>query len=141
VYAAKERNVKNIRTMMLASVIGASMSIALAQPSDGKGPGTGPGPMGAGPATSSPRMGMGMGMGPDGGRGAARWGSDYTPGWTLMTQQERNEHLDRMRSMKTYEECKSYQDQHHEQMASKAKDRGGKALAPARRDACIGLKK
>jgi hypothetical protein len=46
-----------------------------------------------------------------------------------------------MRSMKTYEECKSYQDQHHEQMAAKAKERGGKALAQPRRDACGGLKK
>jgi len=93
--------------------------------------------MGAGPAASAP----GMGMGPGGGRGAARYGSDYTPGWTLMSEQERNEHRDRMRSMKTYEECKSYQDQHHEQMAARAKERGGKALAMPRRDACGSLKK
>ena len=132
---------KNFRMIVLASVIGVSMSVAMAQPGGGKGPGTGPGPMGAGPAASAPGMGGGMGMGPGGGRGAARWGSDYTPGWTLMSQQERNEHRDRMRSMKTYEECKSYQDQHHEQMASRAKERGGKALAQPRRDACSGLKK
>jgi hypothetical protein len=124
---------KNFRMIVLASVIGVSMSVAMAQPGGGgKGPGTGPGP-----AASAP----GMGMGPGGGRGAAKWGSDYTPGWTVMTQQERNEHRDRMRSMKTYEECKSYQDQHHEQMAAKAKERGGKALAQPRRDACSGLKK
>lgn len=132
---------KTLQTMVLASVIGVSMSVALAQPGGGKGPGTGPGLMGAGPAASAPGMGMGMGMGPGGGRGAAKWGSDYTPGWMLMTQQERNEHRDRMHSMKTYEECKSYQDQHHEQMAAKAKERGGKALAQPRRDACSGLKK
>lgn len=93
--------------------------------------------MGAGPAASA----AGMGMGPGGGRGAARWGSDYTPGWSLMTQQERNEHRERMRSMKSYEECKAYQERHHEQMAARAKERGGKALAQPRRDACGGLKK
>jgi len=93
--------------------------------------------MGAGPVASAP----GMGMGPRGGRGAGRWGSDYTPGWSLMNQQERNEHRDRMRSMKTYEECKAYQDQHHEQMAARAKERGVKVLAQPRHDACSSLKK
>jgi len=81
-----------------------SMGATMAQPGSGKGPGAGTGPMGAGPTASAP----GMGMGPGGGRGAARYGSDYTPGWTLMNQQERNEHRDRMRSMNTYEECKAY---------------------------------
>lgn len=113
------------------------MVAATAQPGSGKGPGAGTGPTSAGPAASAP----GMGMGPGGGRGAARYGSDYTPGWALMSQQERNEHRDRMRSMKTYEECKIYQDQHHEQMAARAKERGGKALAVPRRDACGSLKK
>jgi hypothetical protein len=134
---AKERNMKNLRTMVLASLMAVSMGAAMAQPDSGKGPGGGAGQMGAGPAASAPGMGMGQG----GGRGAARYGSDYTPGWTLMSEQERNEHRDRMRSMKTYEECKSYQDQHHEQMAARAKERGGKALAQPRRDACGSLKK
>lgn len=128
---------KNVRTMVLASLMAVSMGAAMAQPGSGKGPGAGAGPMGAGPAASAP----GMGMGPGGSRGAARYGSEYTPGWTLMNQQERNEHRDRMRSMKTYEECKAYQDQHHEQMAARAKERGGKALAQPRRDACGGMKK
>jgi len=76
------------------------------------------------------------------GRGgpAARWGSEVTPGWALMTSTERNEHRERMRSMKTHEECKAYMEQHHEQMAARAKERGGKVLAPPRRDACSGLK-
>jgi hypothetical protein len=128
---------KNLRTMLLTSLMAVSMAAATAQPGSGKGPGAGTGPMSAGPAASAP----GMGMGPGGGRGAARYGSDYTPGWALMSQQERNEHRDRMRSMKTYEECKAYQDQHHEQMAARAKERGGKALAQPRRDACGSLKK
>jgi hypothetical protein len=56
-----------------------------------------------------------------------------------MTPAERTEHQQRMRSIKTYEECKSYIEQHREQMAARAKDRG-KALAQPRRDACAGLK-
>lgn len=130
---------KTLRMIVLATVIGISASAVLAQPGGGKGQGAGAGPMGAGPAASAPGMGTGMGQG--GGRAAARWGSDFTPGWALMTQQERSEHRERMRSMKTYEECKTYQDQHHEQIAAKAKERGGKALAQPRRDACGGLKK
>jgi hypothetical protein len=75
------------------------------------------------------------------GRGAARFGADHTPGWALMTLQVSNEHRRRMLSMKTYDECKACQDQHHEQMATRAKERGGKALAQPRRDACASLKK
>lgn len=127
----------NLRMFVLSSLIGLSAGVAFAQPGGGKGPGTGPGPMGAGPSASAP----GMGMGPGGGRGGARWGSDFTPGWSLMNPQERKDHQDRMRAMKTYDECKTYRDQHHEQMAARAKERGGKALAQPRRDACSGLKK
>lgn len=125
----------SLRSMVMGTLIGTMMSVAVAQPGSGKGPGPG----GAGPAASAP--GMGMGMGPGRGHGAARWGSDYTPGWAMMTRQERDEHRDRMGSMQTYEECKAYQDQHHEQMAARAKERGGKALTTPRRDACVGLKK
>lgn len=126
---------KSFRPIVLASLLALPMAVAMAQP----GGGSGPGPMGAGPAASAP--GMGMGMGPGGGRGAARWGSDYTPGWALMTQQERNEHREHMRAMKTYDECKTYQAQHHEQMAARAKERGSPMRAQPRRDPCAGLKK
>lgn len=129
---------KSLRKIVLTSLLALSMGVVLAQPGGGRGPGGGQGPMGAGPAASAP--GMGMGMGPAGGRGAARWGADDTPGWALMTQQERNEHRDRMRAMKTYEECKAYQEQHHEQMAARAKERGGQALPQPRRDLCGSLK-
>jgi hypothetical protein len=86
-------------------------------------------------------MGMGAGMGPGVGRGAARWGSDVTPGWAMMNPQERKDHQDRMRAMNTYAECKTYRDQHHEQMAARAVERRGNALAKPRRDACGELKK
>ena len=128
---------RTVRTVVIASLLGLSLGIACAQGGGGKGPGSRAGPMGAGPDAGAPGMGMGSGTG----AGRAQWGSDFTPGWTLMSQQERNEHRDRMRSMKSYEECHAYQAQHHEQMAARAKERGGAAPAQPRRDACAGLKK
>lgn len=130
---------KVVRMMVLASIVGLAVGTAWAQAgAGGKGPGPGP------QAASAPGMGMGMGMGPGagGGRGpGARWGTDSTPGWALMTEQERNEHRQRMGAMKTYDECKAYQTQQHELMAARAKERGGKVLAQPRRDACAGLKR
>lgn len=123
-----------VRFALAVSLFSLSIGMAMAQPGSGKGPGAGPG-MGQGPAASAPGMGPGAG----GGR-AVRWGADVTPGWSLMNATERKEHQQRMRAMKTYEECKAYQQQHHEQMASRAKERGGKALGQPRRDACAGLK-
>ena len=126
---------KNVRVIVTAALIGLSTGLAFAQPAGGKGSG----PMGPGPAASAP--GMGMGMGPCAGRGEARWGADFTPGWALMTPDERKNHQEHMRAMKTYDECKAYRDQLHEQMAARAKEQGGKALAQPRHDACSGLKK
>jgi hypothetical protein len=47
-----------------------------------------------------------------------------TWGYQLMTPQERTEHQTRMRSFKTYEECKVYQEEHHQQMEARAKEKG-----------------
>ena len=130
---------KTIRLMAVASVAALVCGIALAQGGPGAGMGTGPRMQGAGPGASAPGMGMGPGM--RGGHGpGARTGADVTPGWSLMTQAERNEHRERMRSTKTFDECKAAMEQHREQMAARAKERGGKALAQPRRDPCIGLK-
>jgi hypothetical protein len=70
----------------------------------------------------------------------ARWGGDYTPGWALMSEAERNEHRDRIRAMKSYEECQAFVAQHREQMAARAQERGSKTLRSPRRDACAALK-
>jgi len=86
----------------------------------------------------------GHGMGPAAAQKAApaaRSGSDYTPGWSMMSKQERDEHRKRLQEMKTYEECQAYLEQHRAQMEARAKEQGRKALAQARRDACAGLKK
>jgi hypothetical protein len=47
-----------------------------------------------------------------------------TVGWQLMTPAERTEHQAKMRSFKTYDECKAYQEEHHKQMEARAKEKG-----------------
>ena len=126
---------KSLPIATAAALIGLSVGVAFAQAGGGKGPG----PQAGTPAASAPGQALGPRTGAP--RGAARWGADYTPGWALMSEQERAEHRERMRSMKTYEECTAYQQQHHEQMAARAKERGGRGPASPRRDACAGLKR
>jgi hypothetical protein len=132
---------KHIRIAITASLVALSAGFALAQ-----GGGMGPGP-GAGPGASAPGTGTGMGpgmrpgMGTGGGRGGPRWNADNTPGWAMMTQQERLEHRNTMLGMKSYDECKAYQEKHHAQMAERAKERGAKPLAQPRHDACAWLKR
>lgn len=71
---------------------------------------------------------------------ATRWGRSQTPGWSMMTEAERQEHAARMRGFKNHDECKAYVDQHREQMAARAKQRGQSVPAQPRRDPCGGLK-
>lgn len=59
-----------------------------------------------------------------------------TWGYQLMTPQERTEHQTRMRSFKTYEECKAYQEEHHQQMEARAREKG--TTLPARRSGGFG---
>jgi hypothetical protein len=135
---------KTIRIPAAAAAALLVTTLSMAQGGPGGGPGMGPGTgmgpgarmQGAGPMASAP----GAGMGPRAGRGpGARWGTDYTPGWSLMTEQERTEHQERLRTMTSRRECNAYMAQHRQQMAERAKERGGKALRQPRRDACAGL--
>jgi len=111
-----------IRPIIVAAAFAAAVASALAQP--------GPGP---GPGASAPRGGPGH-MG-------GRAGMRYTPGWSMMTPQERSEHQAKMRSMTNADECKAYMEQHHQQMVARAKDKGLKMPEQPRRDACAGLKR
>lgn len=45
-------------------------------------------------------------------------------GWQLMTPEERAAYHDRMRSLRTLEERQRFRDEHHQQMARRAKERG-----------------
>lgn len=135
---------KSIRKSGLIAALLLSSTMALAQGGPGAGPGAGggmgagPRAAGAGPAASAP--GMGPGPGVRAGRQAmARWGDDFTPGWALMTEAERKEHSERMRALKSHEECQAYMAQHRELMATRAKERG-KTVPTPRRDACAALK-
>ena len=85
-----------------------------------------------------PGMGPGMGMGPMHGW---RMNRDNTPGWSLMTRAERQQHHDRMAGMKDHAECSAYMEQHHAAMVERAKARGVAMPARPRMDACAPLKK
>ncbi|WP_137936934.1 hypothetical protein [Chitinivorax sp. B] len=47
---------------------------------------------------------------------------ELSPSWGMMTPEERTTHHDKMRSFKTYDECKSYMEEHHKQMSDRAKE-------------------
>lgn len=98
---------------MLSVILAATLSAsAMAQP--------GPGP--------GPRQGQGF-----------RFNQDNTPGWSFMTQEERASHRDKMMSLKTYDECKAYLDEHHALMEQRAKEKG-KTLPSPRNNACDRMK-
>ena len=121
----------------MAALFGATLSAsALAQPGQGMGPGGGMGP-GMGPGGG---MGPGMGPGMGGGRGMRfDFNKDNTPGWSLMTPEERTAHREKMLAAKTPEECKAVQEEHHKQMAARAKEKGQTLRGP-RQNACDRMK-
>ncbi len=86
-------------------------------------------------------MGPGAGqMGPNArGMRAMRFDQTNTPGWTLMTAEERTANQARMRAVKTYEECKSMQAEQHAAMQVRAKEKNVTLNAP-RQNACDRMK-
>ena len=95
-----------MKRLILGAAITAASLAAFAQP-------YGPGPGGPGP-------------GP-GARGMPRFNDTTTPGWSLMSAEERGAHQERMRSMKGYDECEAYMVEHRKLMDERAKEKG-KAL-------------
>lgn len=77
-------------------------------------------------ASAFAQMGPGGGMGPGqgGGKGRFAWNQNHTPGWQLMTPEERTAFQAQMREVKTYEECKATQESHRAAMAERAKEKG-----------------
>lgn len=121
-----------IRLFVIAALAAAG-AVAVAQPVSGRD--TGPCPMHPGARAMdhcTPGMMDGVGR-------HARWGSDYTPGWSMMSPEERRMHRERLASLRTYEECKAYMDKHREEMAERARLRGLPMPRPPRRDACASL--
>ena len=105
----------------------AFLGVALAAPASAQ-PGPGPG------------MGPGAGMGPGGGMGMRfNFNKDNTPGWSLMSADERAAHSAKMRGAKSYDECKATQEEHHKAMEARAKEKGVTLPAP-RANGCDRMK-
>lgn len=81
---------------------------------------------------SAPVMAAGMG-------GGYRFNQKNTPGWSLMTPEERADFRSKMMASKTYDECKEIQANHHEMMLKRAKEKGVKLNNP-RAHACDRMK-
>ena len=109
-----------------------------AQPGPNRGSGPGASAPAAGPGGVVPGMGGGPGM-----RGGVqrRWGPAVTPGWAMMSEQERREHQAKMTAMNDPAECSAYMNEHHRQMVERAKERHLSMPARPRRDACAGPKR
>lgn len=71
-------------------------------------------------------------------RGPLRASEGNTSGWYLMSQQERIEHQTKIRSFKTLEACRAYQDEHHQLMLARAQAQG-QPLRLNHRDFCAHL--
>ena len=106
-----------LRYIALLAALGASLaSPVFAQPASGQGmgPGSGMGP------------GAGMGPGPGGGAKGMQYSlnKDNTWGYKLMSPEERTAHRDKMRASRTYDECKALQQENHQAMEVRAKEKG-----------------
>ena len=124
----------NTRFLMTLAAGLLACGAASAQPAQAaSGPGCGP-MAGASAAPNADCPGGRGGM-----HGGPRSGSGYTPGWSMMTPAERQQHQDKLRTLKTYDECHDYMGQHHEQMAARAKEKGQALPTKPRHDACAGL--
>ena len=73
------------------------------------------------PASAQPAQGQGPGPGPG---GKMLFNKDNTPGWQLMTPDERVAYGAKMRDVKSYAECKAMQDEQHKAMQIRAKEKG-----------------
>lgn len=121
-----------IASIALITVLGATLAMpVLAQP--GPGMGGGPGMQNAGQGTG--QMGQGMGRG---GRGM-RFNQNNIQGWSLMTPEERTAHQAKMRSVKTYDECKQLQTEQRSAMEARAKEKGVTLPTP-RQNGCDNMK-
>ncbi|MBV5299682.1 MAG: hypothetical protein JZU64_16530 [Rhodoferax sp.] len=109
------------------SLAGALSASAWAQSAPAAAPGIGAGNAGG-------QMGPGAG-----GMRGMRFGQNNTPGWTLMTTQERTEHQAKMRAVKTYDECKLLQAEQHAAMQARAKEKGVTLNTP-RQNGCDNMK-
>ena len=81
----------------------------------------------------------GPGPGPGPGRGRFHFNQDNTFGWKLMSAQERAAHRDKMLAARTYAECKAAQDEQHQLMEARAKEKH-MTLPTPRQNVCDRMK-
>ena len=114
-----------LKRFAMLVVLGSALAVpALAQ----SGQGAGGGGMGGGPCMQGGGAGSGM-----------RFNQKNTPGWQLMTQEERTEMQGKMRTLKTYDECKQLQTEHRALMEARAKEKGVTLREP-RQNGCDRMK-
>ena len=114
-----------LKRFAMLVVLGSALAVpALAQ----YGQGAGGGGMGGGPCMQGGGAGGGM-----------RFNQKNTPGWQLMTQEERTEMQGKMRTVKTYDECKQLQTEHRALMEARAKEKGVTLREP-RQNGCDRMK-
>jgi hypothetical protein len=77
--------------------------------------------------------------GPAHARGPWRASETNARGWQFMTPEERIGHQAKVRGFRTYEECRTYQVEHHQLMEARARQRG-MALPSGGQDFCAHLK-
>ena len=114
-----------LRQFALVAFLGAAVAAPVfAQPGPGNGPGMGPG----------------AGMGRSGGKAMRfNFNKDNVAGWSLMSAEERTAHRDKMLAAKTYDECKALQEEQHQAMEERAKEKG-KSLREPRQNSCERMK-
>jgi len=77
--------------------------------------------------------------GPGAGQRGMRFSQTNTPGWTLMTAEERTDHQTKMRAVTSYDECKQLQDAQHQAMQARATEKGITLNTP-RQNSCDRMK-
>jgi hypothetical protein len=97
--------------------------------------------VGAAVVSAQPASGPGMGMGAGPHASAPRSGHGFTPGWPMMTKEERAAHQAAMAGMRSQGECLSYTEQHYRLMTRRARERGLPEPGGSRPDICNGLPK
>jgi hypothetical protein len=71
-----------------------------------------------------------------GGPRAPRFGNNNTPGWSMMSADERTNYRNRMTAAKSVDECRSLVAQHRGLIEERAKQRGAAAPPGPRGDMC-----
>jgi hypothetical protein len=118
------------RTTLTLTAVAAALAatLAFAAPGGyGPGPGYGQGCAQGQACGAGPGYGPGAGYGPGHGRGGAG---------SMMTDEERAAHREKMHSFTSVGECKAYFEQHRAEMAARAKAQGVEPGPGPRGDPC-----